>query len=315
MEQSPSDIPTSPSTDDGALGIEHLQATLTFPPIADLYVAGYPVQGAIPPVLAQPPWPTIPWRAQVPDAGFGNAFYNIEAVLGDIINGVDIFAEGEPLGLLEQTLASTLRQGAPHKHVVSSDGEQQIELGIVKEEDGEVVCCFSQAPLEVGDETGKLPCEHIFAREDLLKWLRTEQALCPICRFALDSKEVPQSAESVTASSMEPDAFGALLDAAPMDTDDDMPELIPGDEGDESDEGMPGLIQVPFTGAPAADVVLPPPPVEGVGGAQTQHLRVPMNPQALVTMLMQAEFERAASREEELALQAALWETYAISGQ
>jgi hypothetical protein len=32
-----------------------------------------------------------------------------------------------------------------------------------------------------------------------------------------------------------------------------------------------------------------------------------------VLMLMQAEFERTAAREEEMALQAALWETYTVS--
>ena len=36
----------------------------------------------------------------------------------------------------------------------------------------------------------KLPCEHCFIPEAIVKWVKEEKAICPVCRYALDSKEV-----------------------------------------------------------------------------------------------------------------------------
>ena len=364
MNPPSSDIPTSPTEDD-PVGIEHLHATLPFPAV-DPAFDGYPEVR-----LAQSPWTQIAQNTltELPNAGPGNTFYNIEMVLGGILNASPhtMVVNGDGIGALERTLANTLRQRAPHKHVVSSDGEQQIELGVVKEEDGEVVCCFSQAPLEAGDETAKLPCEHIFARDDLLKWLRTEQAVCPICRFALDSKEVPQSARHPSD-----DGEDELISASPVEqmdtdteTDEDMPNLITDMPNNyhwlhpvsiatrqvtNAANALHDFAQMPMAEAPpdGGEAVPAPDGAEGDGaegdgaegdGAEgdgvaggeggeaatdeegtvsgeemsPSHWRIPLDPQELVTMLMRAEFDRAAAREEEMALQAALWATYSVS--
>jgi hypothetical protein len=296
MEQPPSNTPVIQTTDDDTISIEHQHVTGD----TDLE--------------SNAPTPTTP----VPDAGPGNAFYSIYGAMFGQLALDDFNQVALPqLGQLERTLASTLMQGTAHKHVVSSDGEQQVELGVVKEEDGEVVCCFSQAPLEVGDETGKLPCEHIFAREDLMKWLRTEQAVCPICRFALDSKEVPRSDGAVTPGAEDDPGsdFRAFIHNALSWTSDDdqMPEgTMLWSTNDDGDGDMPSLIPMPIAdgSAAAADEVPPPPPPAEGAPMQPQHWDITLNP---VLMLMQAEFERTAAREEEMALQAALWETYAVS--
>ena len=41
-----------------------------------------------------------------------------------------------------------------------------------------------------GDKIAKLPCGHIFDAESILKWLKKEDARCPVCRKKLPSKEV-----------------------------------------------------------------------------------------------------------------------------
>lgn len=93
--------------------------------------------------------------------------------------------EGDmPAHLLDPTLDEDM-----YKHVLSEEGEQQLERNIVTA--GETVtCCFSQEPLDVGVHTVTLPCKHVFAAEPIEKWLREEKAQCPICRHALPSKEV-----------------------------------------------------------------------------------------------------------------------------
>jgi len=41
-----------------------------------------------------------------------------------------------------------------------------------------------------GDEIARLPCTHIFGRDPILKWLKEENASCPVCREKIDSKEI-----------------------------------------------------------------------------------------------------------------------------
>ena len=36
----------------------------------------------------------------------------------------------------------------------------------------------------------KLPCDHCFIPEAIEKWVKEEKAICPVCRYTLDSKEV-----------------------------------------------------------------------------------------------------------------------------
>lgn len=41
-----------------------------------------------------------------------------------------------------------------------------------------------------GDYVTKLPCNHVYEPEAILKWLKTEKTECPSCRYKLESTEV-----------------------------------------------------------------------------------------------------------------------------
>jgi hypothetical protein len=51
-------------------------------------------------------------------------------------------------------------------------------------------CGIWQEEFEAGEAIKVLPCNHAFRAEAITKWLTTEKAECPMCRFKLESKEV-----------------------------------------------------------------------------------------------------------------------------
>ena len=90
--------------------------------------------------------------------------------------------------LLRETLGEDKN---PIKHVLSVDGEQKIET---VEFDPEIYPDINCCPITIkafnkGDMISKLPCNHLFNTDAILKWLKEEKAECPICRFKLESIE------------------------------------------------------------------------------------------------------------------------------
>ena len=97
-------------------------------------------------------------------------------------------------------LARSLYDARPVKHVIDvADGESDEKHGIremtydpetAEELKINTACGIWQEEFEKGEAIKVLPCNHAFRAEAITKWLTTEKAECPICRFKLDSKEV-----------------------------------------------------------------------------------------------------------------------------
>ena len=97
-------------------------------------------------------------------------------------------------------LARSLYDARPVKHVIDvADGESDEKHGIremtydpetAEELKINTACGIWQEEFEAGEAIKVLPCNHAFRAEAITKWLTTEKAECPICRFKLDSKEV-----------------------------------------------------------------------------------------------------------------------------
>ena len=126
-------------------------------------------------------------------------------------------------------LAGSLYDVRPVKHVVDiADGETGEKHGIremaYNEETAEemkinTACGIWQEEFEPGQAIKILPCNHAFDAEAITKWLTTEKAECPMCRFKLKSKEVI---------------------VRPSEGDDnDMPALMSDDDDDDDDDNMP----------------------------------------------------------------------------
>lgn len=111
---------------------------------------------------------------------------------------------GEYVDDMEQAavavLARSLYDARPVKHVIDiADGENDGKHGIremtydpdtAEEFKINTACGIWQEEFEKGEAIKVLPCNHAFQAEAITKWLTTEKAECPICRFKLESKEV-----------------------------------------------------------------------------------------------------------------------------
>jgi hypothetical protein len=101
-----------------------------------------------------------------------------------------------PLTITNNNFSALLRETLsgdenPIKYVLSVDGEQKIET---VEFDPEIYPNINGCPITIkefkkGDMISKLPCNHLFNTDAILKWLKEEKAECPICRFKMESVE------------------------------------------------------------------------------------------------------------------------------
>ena len=83
------------------------------------------------------------------------------------------------------------RNNVVYKKVLSEKGKDQLKRCLFKDSTKTNNSCpiFHQEFTEE-DEIIELPCKHCFVPEAIEKWLNEEQAVCPVCRFELDSKEI-----------------------------------------------------------------------------------------------------------------------------
>ena len=95
-----------------------------------------------------------------------------------------------------------------YKNILSDEGENMIKTERFDETKHKTTCCpILQAPFKKNDEIAILPCKHIFDKESIMEWLTTENALCPVCRYKLPSKEV-KIEEQVSESTQQGNSEG-----------------------------------------------------------------------------------------------------------
>ena len=92
-------------------------------------------------------------------------------------------------------LANSLYDRRPVKTVVDEKGmadisEKTFTAQLADELKINTVCGIWQDEFEEGEPIKILPCNHAFKVDAIERWLTTEKAECPICRFSLSSKEV-----------------------------------------------------------------------------------------------------------------------------
>ena len=111
------------------------------------------------------------------------------------------FGEGPHVNSI---LNRSLHDAAGYKFVLSDEGAASLEdKKYSTEECSNDSCPITRAAFEEGDEVTELPCGHCFNPDAITRWLKDEKAECPVCRYALKSKEVKneyaQSADSEAA--------------------------------------------------------------------------------------------------------------------
>ena len=103
---------------------------------------------------------------------------------------------------LNRLLQSSFNDKAKYKNVLSSKGETDLEdISYNKELNTNSRCPILHVDFTDGMDIIRLPCNHCFIPEAIERWLKEENALCPVCRYNLDSKEVETEDSSVVSNS------------------------------------------------------------------------------------------------------------------
>ena len=79
---------------------------------------------------------------------------------------------------------------SPYKRVISEEGKKKLKTFKFKESQKlNDTCPIFQEKFEDEDLVTELPCGHCFIPGAISRWLEKENALCPVCRYKLDSVE------------------------------------------------------------------------------------------------------------------------------
>lgn len=114
----------------------------------------------------------------------------VGGVAGGGGGGADLDIDG-----IASILANSLYDLRPVKTVIDEKGmadisEKTFTAMLAEELKINTVCGIWQIEFEEGESIKILPCNHAFKADAIERWLTTEKAECPICRFSLSSKEV-----------------------------------------------------------------------------------------------------------------------------
>lgn len=115
---------------------------------------------------------------------------NESSNLNDIFNNLLNNTNSNNRSLNNVYQESLLNDKPKYKHVLSDKGKQQLKNILFKDSSKyNNSCPIYYIDFQEDDNVIELPCKHCFTPEAIEKWLKEEQALCPVCRFKLDSKE------------------------------------------------------------------------------------------------------------------------------
>ena len=77
---------------------------------------------------------------------------------------------------------------------LTKEGEKDIKTVVFKTDNfPNDSCPMTLNDFSSGDKVSQLPCGHIFEPDAIIKWLKKENASCPVCREPLQSKEIKKN--------------------------------------------------------------------------------------------------------------------------
>lgn len=91
------------------------------------------------------------------------------------------------MDILNESLYDTPK----YKNIISEEGKRHIRHVLYSEHVSlNDTCPISQESFKLGDEITLLPCNHGFIKGEVERWLETQSAECPICRYKMKSIEM-----------------------------------------------------------------------------------------------------------------------------
>lgn len=92
--------------------------------------------------------------------------------------------------IINRVINESFREKPKYKNVLSEEGEKEIKQ--VKYDPTlhtNHMCPIYHTEFTEDTIVSQLPCNHIFTPDGIERWLKTENAICPICRYKLSSCE------------------------------------------------------------------------------------------------------------------------------
>lgn len=91
----------------------------------------------------------------------------------------------------ENVLEQSFLEKSKYKNILSNEGDKQLIKTKYDKQIHKNDCCpIFQTEFDNETDVIELPCKHIFTPNAIEKWLKEENAICPVCRFKLQSTEV-----------------------------------------------------------------------------------------------------------------------------
>lgn len=123
---------------------------------------------------------------------------------------------------------SLLNDKPKYKNVLSDKGKHQLKNILFKDSSKyNNSCPIYYTDFQEDDNVIELPCKHCFTPEAIEKWLKEEQALCPVCRFKLDSKEekIKESSDNYESDTDSEDSNDRYIQMAIIDSIDSLRDI------------------------------------------------------------------------------------------
>jgi hypothetical protein len=115
--------------------------------------------------------------------------------LRDVLRNLytNYYNEEENNTFLERFINSTFENKAKFKKVISDEELEKLKpqkFNKINESTTNIQCPILCYNFEENEEIIKLPCNHNYNCEAIIKWLSQESNTCPVCRHEFDYKEI-----------------------------------------------------------------------------------------------------------------------------
>jgi len=126
---------------------------------------------------------------------YTNSNFSRGTSLRDVLRNLytNYYNEEENNTFLERFINSTFENKTKFKKVISDEELEKLKpqkFNKINESTTNIQCPILCYNFEENEEIIKLPCNHNYNCEAIIKWLSEESNTCPVCRYEFDYKEI-----------------------------------------------------------------------------------------------------------------------------
>ena len=130
-------------------------------------------------------------------------YYNSTGNLEYLQNTANLENSENSNFLLNHVINRSFHEKPIYKNVISEKGLLELEERKFNQSDKNHSCPIFQVNFTNESDIIKLPCNHVFTPDAIKKWLKEENAICPVCRYKLDSVEIKNETATPSTNSYE----------------------------------------------------------------------------------------------------------------